>query len=137
MSSKQAPIQSGFGPITTARETLDGIDLRGKVAIVTGGYSGIGLETTLALAEAGATVIVPARTPDKARQALSNIPRVEQSRLTYSTQGPSMLLRVSSLPLVDRCTRLSITQVSWRRHWRAIAEDMSHNLPQIIWDTFT
>ena len=81
MSSKQAPIHSGFGPITTARETLDGIDLRGKVAIVTGGYSGIGLETTRALAEAGATVIVPARNTDKARQALSNIPRVEQSRL--------------------------------------------------------
>jgi NAD(P)-dependent dehydrogenase (short-subunit alcohol dehydrogenase family) len=81
MPSKQAPIHSGFGPATTARETLDGIDLSGKVAIVTGGYSGIGLETTRALAEAGATVIVPARTPEKARQALSRIPRVEQSSL--------------------------------------------------------
>ena len=77
----QAPIHSGFGPTTTAREVLQGIDLTGKVAIVTGGYSGIGLETTRALAEAGATVIVPARTPDKARQALSNIPGVEQGRL--------------------------------------------------------
>lgn len=49
--------------------------------MVTGGYAGIGLETTRTLAEAGATVIVPARTPDKARQALSGIPRVEQSTL--------------------------------------------------------
>ena len=81
MSGKQAPIHSGFGPTTTARETLHGIDLRDKVVIVTGGYSGIGLETTRALAEAGATVIVPARTPDKARKALSTIPRVEQSGL--------------------------------------------------------
>ena len=81
MSSKQAPIHSGFGPTTTARATLHGIDLRGKVAIVTGGYSGIGLDTTRALAEAGATVIVPARTPDKARQALSGIPHVEQGRV--------------------------------------------------------
>ncbi|HEX9272563.1 MAG TPA: SDR family NAD(P)-dependent oxidoreductase [Candidatus Binatia bacterium] len=87
MSSKQAPIHSGFGPATTARETLHGIDLRGKVAIVTGGYSGIGLETTRALAEAGATVIVPARTPDKARQALSSIPRVQQSRLNLLDPG--------------------------------------------------
>jgi NAD(P)-dependent dehydrogenase (short-subunit alcohol dehydrogenase family) len=87
MSSKQAPIHSGFGPTTTARETLDGIDLRDKVAIVTGGYSGIGLETTRALAEAGATVIVPARTPDKARQALSGIPRVEQSTLDLLDPG--------------------------------------------------
>jgi NAD(P)-dependent dehydrogenase (short-subunit alcohol dehydrogenase family) len=81
MPTKQTPIPSGFGPTTTARQVLKNIDLTGKTAIVTGGYSGIGLETTRALAEAGATVIVPARTPDKARQALSNIPRVEQSRL--------------------------------------------------------
>jgi len=87
MSSKQAPIHSGFGPTTTARKTLHGINLRGKVAIVTGGYSGIGLETTRALAEAGATVIVPAHTQDKARQALSSIPRVEQSRLNLLDPG--------------------------------------------------
>jgi NADP-dependent 3-hydroxy acid dehydrogenase YdfG len=67
MPSKQAPIHSGFGPTTTAQETIEGIDLSGKVAVVTGGYSGIGLETTRALAEAGATVIVPARNSDKAR----------------------------------------------------------------------
>jgi hypothetical protein len=71
MPSKQAPIQSGFGPTTTAREAIDGIDLSGTVAIVSGGYSGIGLETTRVLAEAGATVIVPARNPDKARKALN------------------------------------------------------------------
>ena len=79
MSSKQTPIRSGFGPTTTAREALKGIDLTGKIAVVTGGYAGIGLETTRVLAEAGATVIVPARNPDKARQALKGIPRVEQS----------------------------------------------------------
>jgi NAD(P)-dependent dehydrogenase (short-subunit alcohol dehydrogenase family) len=77
----QAPIHSGFGPTTTARQVLEDIDLTDKVAIVTGGYTGIGLETTRALAEARATVIVPARTPDKARQALSNIPRVKQGNL--------------------------------------------------------
>jgi len=81
MPSKQALIHSGFGPATTARETLHGIDLRGKVAVVTGGYSGIGLETTRALADAGATVIVPARNPDKARKALNAIPGVEQKEL--------------------------------------------------------
>ncbi|MDB5099061.1 MAG: oxidoreductase [Cyanobacteria bacterium RYN_339] len=77
----QAPLPSGFGPKTTAEEALAGRDLTGKVAIVTGGYSGIGLETTRVLANAGATVIVPARTPDKAREALGGIPRVEQESL--------------------------------------------------------
>jgi NAD(P)-dependent dehydrogenase (short-subunit alcohol dehydrogenase family) len=58
-----------------------GLDLSGKIAIVTGGYSGVGLETTRALAEAGATVIVPARTPEKARVTIADIPRVELEEL--------------------------------------------------------
>jgi NADPH-dependent 2,4-dienoyl-CoA reductase/sulfur reductase-like enzyme len=81
MPSKQAPIHSGFGPTTTARETIDGIDLSGKVAVVIGGYSGIGLETTRALAEAGATVIVPTRNPYKARNSTSG---TEQARLIWT-----------------------------------------------------
>ena len=60
---------------------MEGIDLSGKTAIITGGYSGIGLEVTRSLAEAGATVIAPSRTPDKAERALANIPRVEQRHL--------------------------------------------------------
>ena len=87
MPTKQAPIHSGFGATTTAREVIKDIDLTGKVAIVTGGYAGIGLETTRALAEAGATVVVPARTPEKARKALAVIVRVEQSKLDLIDPG--------------------------------------------------
>ena len=53
---------------TEARDATGGRDLKGKVAIVTGGYSGLGLETTSALAGAGAIVVVPARTPEKAQR---------------------------------------------------------------------
>jgi NAD(P)-dependent dehydrogenase (short-subunit alcohol dehydrogenase family) len=81
MSTQQAAIPSGYGMRTQAREALGGRDLKGKVAIVTGGYSGLGLETTKALAGAGATVIVPARTPDKAKAALVGIANVEQASL--------------------------------------------------------
>jgi NAD(P)-dependent dehydrogenase (short-subunit alcohol dehydrogenase family) len=77
----QTPILSGFGPRTTAREALGERNLTGKVAIVTGGYSGIGIETSRVLAEAGATVIVPARTPEKARAAMAGIPRLELEAL--------------------------------------------------------
>ncbi|WP_219837632.1 oxidoreductase [Paenibacillus sp. R14(2021)] len=77
----QAPISSGFGPQSTAQEALGGRDLTGKTAIVTGGYSGLGLETVRVMAEAGATVIVPARSSDKARASLANIPRVELEEL--------------------------------------------------------
>ena len=81
MATQQAPIPSGYGARTEARDALGGRDLRGKVAIVTGGYSGLGLETTRALAEAGAIVIAPARTPEKAQKALVNIANVEQAAL--------------------------------------------------------
>ncbi|GGG72652.1 oxidoreductase [Paenibacillus radicis (ex Gao et al. 2016)] len=77
----QQPIPSGFGPQSTAQEALGGRDLSGKTVIVTGGYSGIGLETTRVLAEAGATVIVPARTLEKAKASLDGIPRVELEEL--------------------------------------------------------
>jgi len=81
MTTPQAPIQSGYGARTQAHEALGGRRLDGKVAVVTGGYSGLGLETTRALAEAGATVIVPARSPEKAQRALVNIANVEQAAL--------------------------------------------------------
>lgn len=58
---------------STAADVLDGIDLSGKLAVVTGGYSGLGLATTRALAAAGAAVVVPARRPDAAQDALSGL----------------------------------------------------------------
>jgi NAD(P)-dependent dehydrogenase (short-subunit alcohol dehydrogenase family) len=81
MPTPQAPINSGYGMRTEAREATGGRDLKGKVAIVTGGYSGLGLETTRALASGGAIVIVPARTPEKAQKALAGIDNVEQAAL--------------------------------------------------------
>lgn len=81
MTTEQKPIHSGFNDKSTAREVIAGIDLTGKVAIVTGGYSGIGVETTRALSEAGATVVVPVRTPAKAEANLAGIARVELAPL--------------------------------------------------------
>jgi NAD(P)-dependent dehydrogenase (short-subunit alcohol dehydrogenase family) len=81
MTTKQQPIGSGLGARTTAEEALGGRDLSGKVAMVTGGYSGLGLETTRVLAEAGATVIVPVRSHEKAQRNLEGIPRVETASL--------------------------------------------------------
>jgi len=66
----QHKIGSGFGPRSTAAEVVAGLDLAGKTAVVTGGYSGLGLETVRALASAGARVMVPARRREHARQVL-------------------------------------------------------------------
>ena len=69
----QQPIGSGFGHYSTAAEVVEGEDLRGRLAIVTGGYSGLGLETTRALAGAGAHVIVPSRRHAVAEEALAQL----------------------------------------------------------------
>lgn len=50
-----------FGARSTALEVTAGHDLRGRDAIVTGGASGIGVETVRALASAGARVVLAAR----------------------------------------------------------------------------
>ena len=74
--SPQRPLPSGFGAKTTTREVTGERRLDGTTAIVTGGYAGIGLETTRVLAAAGAHVIVPAREIAKATAALSGLANV-------------------------------------------------------------
>ena len=53
-------------------EILDRVDLSGRRVVITGGYSGLGLETTRALVGAGADVVAPARRPDHARQVFAD-----------------------------------------------------------------
>ena len=79
----QQPVGSGFNAVSTANEVTNGIDLTGKIAVVTGGNAGIGLETTRILAAAGATVIVPARDIEKARKNLDGIPNVELAKIDF------------------------------------------------------
>jgi NAD(P)-dependent dehydrogenase (short-subunit alcohol dehydrogenase family) len=81
MATPQHRIDSGFGFDSTAAEVLDGVDLSGRLALVTGGYSGIGLETTRALSGAGARVLVLARRPAHAEEVLAGIERVEVDEL--------------------------------------------------------
>ena len=73
ISEQQKPVNSGFGAKTEPSEVLNEVDLNGKVAMVTGGYSGIGLETVRGLKDSGARVIVPARRTDVARSELAGI----------------------------------------------------------------
>ncbi|MEU2624031.1 SDR family NAD(P)-dependent oxidoreductase [Streptomyces sp. NPDC007157] len=80
-TTPQHKIGSGFGADSTADDVLAGLDLGGRLAIVTGGYSGLGLETTRALTKAGAHVVVPARRAEAAREALAGLDGVEVDEL--------------------------------------------------------
>lgn len=65
--------RSPFGSRSTAEEVTAGIDLQGKVAVVTGCNSGLGYETMRVLALRGAHVIGTGRTEEKARQSGESI----------------------------------------------------------------
>lgn len=82
--TEQHRLGSGFTAASTATDVLAGTDLSGRTALVTGGYSGLGLETTKALAAAGARVIVPARRPELANAALDGMPGVDVTSMDLS-----------------------------------------------------
>lgn len=66
-------ISTPFGFHSTASEVIQGIDLSGKHALVTGGAAGIGVETVKALASAGAAVTVAVRRPEAAEAPIEQI----------------------------------------------------------------
>jgi hypothetical protein len=126
----QVPIDSPFGPASTTAEVIKGIDLSSKVAIVTGGYVGLGLETTKTLLSAGATVIVPVRTPEKAAKNLSG--------LAVETFPLDLLNPQSINDFADHFFAPSrpcqILNQSWHFCSSEISEDMKLNSQLIISD---
>jgi NAD(P)-dependent dehydrogenase (short-subunit alcohol dehydrogenase family) len=70
---RQTPVDSPFHKRSTAKEVAASADLQGKTVVFTGGYAGIGLEAVKALSSAGAHVIAPVRTPEKAEAALAGL----------------------------------------------------------------
>jgi NAD(P)-dependent dehydrogenase (short-subunit alcohol dehydrogenase family) len=62
-----------FGADTTTDEVIEGIDLSGKLALVTGASAGLGIETSRALASAGARVIMAVRDLAKGEQAADSV----------------------------------------------------------------
>jgi NAD(P)-dependent dehydrogenase (short-subunit alcohol dehydrogenase family) len=75
MTITQAPVGSGFTAASTAADVVAGLDLSGRLAIVTGGASGIGIEVVRALTSAGAQVVVATRNVVTAGAALAHSDR--------------------------------------------------------------
>src|SRR5258705_8147690 len=66
-------ITTPFGWDTTAQAAIEGVDLTGKRAVVTGGASGIGVETARALAGAGAEVTIAVRNAQAGERVAAEI----------------------------------------------------------------
>jgi NAD(P)-dependent dehydrogenase (short-subunit alcohol dehydrogenase family) len=127
----QKPIGSGFNAASTAGDVIKGIDLTGKIAIVTGGNTGIGLETTKVLAAAGATVIVPARDTEKAKRNLEGIANVELEKMDLmdpaSIDAFAEKFLVSGRPLHLLINNAGIMWVPLRKDSRGIESQLATN----------
>jgi len=80
----QEPINSKFNKSSKASEVISGLHLTGKTAIITGGHSGLGFESTKALAAAGVNVIVAARDIITAQKKLGSMSNVTVKLLDLS-----------------------------------------------------
>jgi NAD(P)-dependent dehydrogenase (short-subunit alcohol dehydrogenase family) len=68
-----ALFRTAFGFASTADEVLAGVDLSGTRAVVTGATSGVGVETSLALARAGTAVVLGVRNVDAGKEIAARI----------------------------------------------------------------
>jgi NAD(P)-dependent dehydrogenase (short-subunit alcohol dehydrogenase family) len=127
----QKPMGSGFNATSTTSDVIKGIDLTGKIAIVTGGNTGIGLETVKTLSNAGATVIVPARDVEKAKKNLHGITRVEIEKMDLidpaSIDTFANKFLASGRPLHLLINNAGIMFVPLRRDARGIESQLATN----------
>jgi NAD(P)-dependent dehydrogenase (short-subunit alcohol dehydrogenase family) len=87
-------ITTPFTAESTAAQVVDGIDLTGRRVIVTGGASGIGIETARALAGAGAEVTL----------AVRNLGAGEQTAQDITTTTGNKQVLVAPLDLADQAS---------------------------------
>ncbi|HWB23828.1 MAG TPA: SDR family NAD(P)-dependent oxidoreductase [Chitinophagaceae bacterium] len=127
----QRPVYTGFSATSTAADVINGIDLRGKTVIITGGYAGIGLETTKTLAGAGAHIWVPARDREKAAKNLAGISNVTVAGLDL--QNPASIdafaerFLATGAPLDILVNNAGIMWVPLRRDSRGYESQLSTN----------
>jgi len=127
----QKPLGSGFNATSTASDVIKGIDLKEKIAIVTGGNAGIGLETTKTLVAKGATVIVLARDIEKAKKNLKGIANLEVEAMDLMNPGSidafAEKFLASGRPLHLLINNAGIMWVPLRRDSRGIESQLSTN----------
>jgi NAD(P)-dependent dehydrogenase (short-subunit alcohol dehydrogenase family) len=100
--------QENFGHGTEAGEVVKGVNLAGRTAIVTGGASGLGVETARALLQAGATVTLPVRSLDRGKEIANG--------LSDDTGNPN--IAIAQMDLIDYASVRSFAEEFLANHDR-------------------
>ncbi|MBT4519227.1 MAG: SDR family NAD(P)-dependent oxidoreductase [Halieaceae bacterium] len=82
---------NSFNAQSTTADVIDGVDLTGKVAVVTGASSGLGVETARVLSAAGARVVILARDSEKLEAVAMNLRQA----------NPAAQIAVATIDLAD------------------------------------
>ena len=96
--------------MTDATASNEG-SMAGKTVIVTGGNSGIGKATAVALAKSGARMIITARDPGRGQAAVEEIRRAsgsDQVELVVFDLGDLASVRAGAADLLARCPRIDV-----------------------------
>jgi NAD(P)-dependent dehydrogenase (short-subunit alcohol dehydrogenase family) len=90
---------------------MDVADMTGKTVVITGGNSGIGLETAVALARAGAKTLITARDPARGEAAVAVI-RARSGRddvdLVVFDLGSATSIQAGATAILERCSRIDV-----------------------------
>lgn len=103
-----ALITSRFNARSTAEEVIEGVDLSGKVAVITGGAAGLGKETARVLALAGADVIIGARNKQALDAAVDELNAAKAGRVTGYKVDLLSLHSVNKFACQVRAARRSV-----------------------------
>src|SRR5882757_200356 len=90
-----------FGFATTVDEVIDGVDLSGKTAVVTGASSGLGLQTVATLASSGAEVVAVVRDPDDLGELVNGIDAVALDLARLDSVRAAAVAIAAQYPRVD------------------------------------
>jgi NAD(P)-dependent dehydrogenase (short-subunit alcohol dehydrogenase family) len=123
LQSAQVP-RSRFDADSTAQEVTAGIDLSGKIAVVTGCNSGIGFETMRVLALRGAHVIGTGRTLEKAREAGAKVQGITGAVQLELADFDSIVACADTI----RSMRLPIDILVCNAGMRAVARELVHGV---------
>lgn len=102
-------MKSILGSRTTAIQALRGADLTGKTVVITGGNSGVGVETARAFAQAGARVIITSRSVSAGEKVVASLKKdgvkgaleVQQLDLADLSNVRSFAQNLQSEPMID------------------------------------